>query len=143
MYEGAVPEILVTSDGIRPEKKRGYEERHFMGVAEQGTGRILTISPHGLSFGCLCPRPFPDEWLMDLLDNRGAMVQKIRVRKMWECRHAPDDASTAFSLTVGVEYVELTSEQSRNLSTLLGDNANVACVPTLELSSNTDQSICS
>lgn len=101
-----------------------HEAVHLLAITERGTGQILDISQEGLSFGCLYPHTFPRDFYVDILDAKGSHIKKLKVRKMWQTNGDINDPSAVFELLIGVEFSELTSIQSEELTYLL-DNMEV------------------
>jgi hypothetical protein len=94
---------------------------HLLAITERGTGQVLDISREGLSFGCLYPHAFQNEFYVDILDTKGSHIKKLKVRKMWETSGHYKDSSSMFELVVGVEFAELTSDQSDELNYLFAN----------------------
>lgn len=95
-------------------------------VTERGTGQILDIHREGLSFGCLYPHTFPNEFFIDILDAKGSHIKKIKVQKMWETIGDYQEPGAMFELVVGVEFSRLTSSQESKLEFLLENNLESA-----------------
>lgn len=98
-----------------------HEAVHLLAITERGTGQILDISRDGLSFGCLYPHTFSREFYVDILDAKGSHIKKLKVRKMWETSGDYHEAAAVFELVVGVEFSELSSIQSEELTYLLNN----------------------
>lgn len=96
----------------------------MLAITGRGTGQIFDIGREGLSFGCLYPHSFPDTWSMDILDARGSHIRELQVRKIWEKKIGHPELSASYELEVGVEFAELTDEQSDELEFLL-DNLDL------------------
>ncbi len=95
------------------------EVTDLLAVLKWGTGQILEFSSIGLTFGCLYPHSFPDEWSMDLLDAKGVHIKNIMVRKIWEKTIDHPNPSTKFEVVTGVEFIGLTTEQSLEINELV------------------------
>lgn len=109
-----------------PERRRNdrYKIVHILAITGRGTGQIIDISREGLSFGCLYPHKFPDEWSMDILDAKGSHIKQLQVRKIWERTTGHPELSDKFDLVVGVEYTGLTALQAEELDFLF-DNLDL------------------
>lgn len=114
MYETPDTPYLSEQRGIQ-----GYEVLNLLAITGRGTGQILEISKEGFSFGCLYPHDFPHEFYLDILDAKGSHIKMIKVHKMWEIKGENQDPTATYELVVGLEFSELTSAQSRELSYLL------------------------
>ncbi len=90
----------------------------LLAILKWGTGQILELSSIGLSFGCLYPHSFPKEWSMDILDAKGVHIKDIMVRKTWERAIDHPKPSTKFEVITGVEFIDLTTEQSLEINEL-------------------------
>lgn len=106
--------------GLLSEQRKSHRvnDLHLLAITNRGTGQIVDISMDGLSFGCLYPHVFPNEFTLDLLDAKGTHIKNIKVRKVWEKR---DSAILhhQYELEVGVELADLTSKQHAELTDLL------------------------
>ncbi len=100
-------------------KIQRYEVLNLLAITGRGTGQILDISREGLSFGCLYPHDFPDEFYLDILDAKGSHIKMLNVRKMWETKGDSQNPAETYELVVGLGFSNLTSAQSRELSYLL------------------------
>ncbi|MGB3210863.1 MAG: hypothetical protein WBB19_09195 [Desulforhopalus sp.] len=109
-------------------KNLRHEAINILAITERGTGQILDISREGLSFGCLYPHNFPEEFHVDILDAKGSHIKKLKVRKMRETNSDYQDPPAIFELVVGVEFCELTSSQSDELNYLI-DNMEMFDYP--------------
>lgn len=106
-----------------PEQR--YYERfhiaHLLAVTKWGTGQIFEINHRGLSFGCLYPHTFQEQWTMDILDARGAHVRDLQVEKIWETRSGDTDLMSRFELIVGVAFIKPNYKQIVEINDLLED----------------------
>lgn len=105
-------------------EQRHYERfhiAHLLAVTKWGTGQIFEINHRGLSFGCLYPHTFEDQWNMDILDARGAHVRNLQVEKIWESRSGDQELLNRFELIVGVAFVKPTYKQILEINELLDD----------------------
>ena len=105
-----------------------HEVIHLLAITERGTGQIMDISHKGLSFGCLYPHVFPNEFYLDILDAKGSHIKKVKVQKMWEIDSDCNDPSAIFELVIGVEFAELSAFQKDELKYLL-DNIELIDYP--------------
>ena len=96
-----------------------HEVIHLLAITERGTGQILDISREGLSFGCLYPHAFPNEFYLDILDAKGSHIKKVKVRKMWEIDGDCQEDAAIFELVIGVEFTALSSSQKDDMDYLL------------------------
>lgn len=96
----------------------------LLAVTSKGTGQIITLSREGISFGCLYPHLFPQEWNLDILDARGCHIQQLKVRKVWEMNKFHTDFCKEFELVVGAQFVELSDIQLTALENILEKQAN-------------------
>lgn len=106
-------------------EQRHYERfhiAHLLAVTKWGTGQIFEINHRGLSFGCLYPHTFEDQWNMDILDARGAHVRGLQVEKIWESRTGDKELLHRFELIVGVAFVKPTYKQILEINELLEDS---------------------
>jgi hypothetical protein len=103
-------------------KNQRYEIINLLAITERGTGQILDINSEGLSFGCLYPHTFPNEFYLDILDAKGSHIQKLKVRKTHETSGDYLDSLALFELVIGVEFTQLTESQSDELDFLLDNN---------------------
>jgi len=94
---------------------------HLLAITERGTGQVLDISRNGLSFGCLYPHVFQNEFYVDVLDANGSHIKKLKVRKMWETSEHYQDSAAMFELVVGVEFCELSPTQAEELNYLFAN----------------------
>jgi hypothetical protein len=114
-------------------KDQRHEIINLLAVTEKGTGQILDINGGGLSFGCLYPHDFPQEFHMDILDAKGSHIKKIKVRKMRETTNYFQNPLSTFELVIGVEFFALTSVQADELAYLLENNIEMIIYPHLHL----------
>ena len=105
-----------------------HEVIHLLAITERGTGQILDISREGLSFGCLYPHAFPNEFYLDILDAKGSHIKKVKVRKMWEIDGDYQGDAALFELVIGVEFTALSSSQKDDMDYLL-DNIEMIDYP--------------
>jgi hypothetical protein len=112
----SIPESHYLSDQRRTQRQ---EVINLLAVTERGTGQILDISRKGISFGCLYPHTFPNEFYLDILDAKGTHIKKIKVRKIRETNGEEQDPLEIFELVVGVEFSSLSPSQSHELGYLL------------------------
>ncbi|BHH85619.1 hypothetical protein [Desulforhopalus sp. 52FAK] len=106
-------------------EQRDYERfhiAHLLAVTKWGTGQIFEINHRGLSFGCLYPHTFDQQWNMDILDARGAHVRDLQVEKVWESRNGDQELLNRFELIVGVAFVKPTYKQILEINELLEDS---------------------
>ena len=94
------------------------QAQHLLAITSKGTGQIIDISGAGLSFGCLYPHYFQNEWVMDILDAQGTHIKQLRVRKIWQRGENHANISTEFEMEIGVEFLELTQNQIHELEIL-------------------------
>lgn len=102
-----------------PRKTEQPQVVHLLAVTDRGTGQILDFSRDGLSFGCLYPHSFPEEWVLDVLDAKGSHIKQLKVRKIWEMSKYHPESSTRFELVVGVEFTHLTPSQADGIEFIL------------------------
>jgi hypothetical protein len=106
-------------------RNQRHEIINLLAITEKGTGQVLDINGGGLSFGCLYPHDFPQEFYLDILDAKGSHIKRLKVRKMRETTCFYQDPSATFELVIGVEFSELTSFQADELSYLLDNNVEL------------------
>lgn len=111
----STPEVRFLSE---QRKSQRHRDLHLLAITNRGTGQIIDISQDGLSFGCLYPHNFPEEFSLDLLDAKGTHIKSLKVRKVWE-RRDTSILNGQFELEVGIEYAELTANQYADLCDLL------------------------
>lgn len=119
MHRHSVQEILAPSCFLDQRKSHQDAGLHLLVVTWRGTGRILDIDNEGLSFGCLHPHCFPDEWYLGILDDKGTFIENIKVIKVKECFKEFSGQLTKFQIVVRVKFVELTARQASDLDYLL------------------------
>jgi hypothetical protein len=105
-------------------EERHYERfhiAHLLAVTKWGTGQIFEINHRGLSFGCLYPHKFNEQWTMDILDARGSHVKDLQVTKIWETRSGDQEIMNRFELIVGVAFVKPNYKQIVAINDLLED----------------------
>ena len=100
-------------------KNERYNEVHLLGITGLGTGKIMDIGRDGLSFGCLYHHVFPAIWSMDIINAEGVHLKQLMVRKVWERNSGHPDLSGSFELEIGVEFMDLTLRQEKELDLLL------------------------
>ncbi len=112
-----------------PEQRNSnrYQTQHLLAITPKGTGQIIDISRAGLSFGCLYPHYFQNEWVMDILDAQGTHIKRLRVRKIWQRGESHANISAEFEMEIGVEFLELTQNQIHELE-ILSNNINTSGV---------------
>lgn len=103
-------------------KNDRHEVSNLLAITDRGTGQILDINREGLSFGCLYPHSFPNEFHIDILDARGSHIKKLKVRKMRETNSDDQDLAGFFELVIGVEFSEISASQAEDLDHLLNNN---------------------
>lgn len=115
--------ILQESQVFSYHRERRKSDRcntvHLLGITARGTAKIIDISRDGLSFGCLYPHTFPAEWSMDIINAKGVHLKQLMVRKVWERNIEHPDLSGSFELEIGVEFMDLTPRQEKELDLLL------------------------
>jgi hypothetical protein len=108
-------------------EQRHYERfhiAHLLAVTKWGTGQIFEINHRGLSFGCLYPHTFEDQWSMDILDARGSHVRDLQVEKIWEIKNSDQDLLSRFELIVGVAFIKPNYKQIVEINELLENTEN-------------------
>ena len=110
-----IPEARFLSEQRKSTRNR---DLHLLAITNRGTGQIIDISQDGLSFGCLYPHHFPEEFTLDLLDAKGTHIKYLQVRKVWERRETAI-MQNQYELEVGVEFAKITSDQHGDLTDLL------------------------
>ena len=103
-------------------KNQRHDVVNLLAVTERGTGQILDINLQGLSFGCLYPHDFPQEFILDILDAKGSHIKKLNVRKVRETSDNRKHYNGGFELVIGVEFYDLTTTQLNELCYLLNSN---------------------
>jgi hypothetical protein len=102
-----------------------YEVINLLAITDRGTGRILDINREGLSFGCLYPHTFPNEFHIDILDTKGSHIKKLKVRKRRETNGDYQEPAGIFELVIGIEFAEITAFQAEELDYLLDNNTDL------------------
>ena len=125
MNQLTIRETPATSYYLEQRKFQRFEVLNLLAVTKRGTGQILDLSLEGLSFGCLYPHKFPDEFCLDILDAKGSHIKMLKVRKTWEANGDNLDSAGIYELIVGLEFSELTSAQLGELSYLLGKSEQI------------------
>lgn len=100
------------------------QSNDLLAVTSKGTGQVITISREGISFGCLYPHVFPQEWNLDILDAKGCHIQQLKVRKVWEMNKLYTDFCKEFELVIGAEFVDLSESQATALEKMLKKQQN-------------------
>lgn len=103
-------------------KNDRHEVINLLAITDRGTGQILDINREGLSFGCLYPHTFPNEFHIDILDAKSSHIKKLKVRKRRETTNDYQEPAGIFELVVGVEFSEITAFQAEELDYLLDNN---------------------
>jgi len=103
-------------------KNDRHEVINLLAITDRGTGQILDINRQGLSFGCLYPHTFPNEFHIDILDAKGSHIKKLKVRKRRETNSDYQEPAGIFELVIGVEFVEINAFQAEELDYLLDNN---------------------
>jgi hypothetical protein len=103
-------------------KSDRHEVNNLLAITDRGTGQILDINREGLSFGCLYPHSFPNEFHIDILDAKGSHIKKLKVRKMRETNSDNQGLVGFFELVIGVEFADITTLQAEELDHLLNNN---------------------
>ncbi|GAB6193721.1 hypothetical protein [Desulfocastanea catecholica] len=105
------------------QRKNGRQEViNLLVITDRGTGQILDINREGLSFGCLYPHTFPDEFHIDILDTKDSHIKKLKVRKRRETNGDDQEPAGIFELVIGVEFAEISAFQAEELDYLLDEN---------------------
>lgn len=91
-------------------------------ITNRGTGQILDINREGLSFGCLYPHTFPNEFYIDIIDAKDSHIKKLKVRKRRETNANAQEPAGLFELVIGVEFAEINVFQAEELDYLLDEN---------------------
>ncbi len=102
-------------------KNDRFSAVNLLGITARGTGKITDIGRDGLSFGCLYRHAFPALWSMDIINANGVHLKQLTVRKIWERDSGHPDLSGGFELEVGVEFIDLTPRQEKELDLLLSN----------------------
>jgi len=103
-------------------KNDRHEVSNLLAITDRGTGQILDINHEGLSFGCLYPHSFPNEFNIDILDAKGSHIKKLKVRKMRQTNSDYQGLVGFFELVIGVEFADMTTLQAEELDHLLNNN---------------------
>lgn len=103
-------------------KNDHHEVINLLAITDRGTGQILDINREGLSFGCLYPHTFPNEFHIDILNARGSHIKKLKVRKRRETNDDDQEPAGIFELVIGVEFAEISAFQAEELDYLLDEN---------------------
>lgn len=103
-------------------KNDHHEVINLLAITDRGTGQILDINREGLSFGCLYPHTFPNEFHIDILNARGSHIKKLKVRKRRETNGDDQEPAGIFELVIGVEFAEISAFQAEELDYLLDEN---------------------
>lgn len=85
------------------------EVRSGVVLTPNGVCQVININKYGLSFKCFNERGFPRDWSMDIYDNTGLSLKKIRFRKAWERKSGNLRASAQPKVEVGGEFKNLSS----------------------------------
>jgi hypothetical protein len=108
------------------QRKNGRNEVvNLLAITDRGTGQILDINREGLSFGCLYPHTFPNEFNIDILDAKGSHIKKLKVWKRRETDGDYQEPAVIFELVLGVEFAEITALQAAELEYLLDHNIDL------------------
>jgi len=107
-----------TVQSPEPQHSDRMESTDLLALLEWGAGQILEVTSNGLSFGCHYPHTLPDELRMDIL-GEGVHIKDIQVRKFWEKSVDNPELLTRFKVVAGVEFINESQEQSREISQLL------------------------
>lgn len=91
---------------------------NLLAITVRGTGQVLDIGNEGLSFGCLYPHAFPDQFYLDILDAQGSHIKKLKVNKIWTTQVDYQKIPSAYELVVGVEFCDLSPSQQKQLNYL-------------------------
>lgn len=102
-------------------KNDRHEVSNLLAITDRGTGQVLDINREGLSFGCLYPHLFPNEFHIDILDAKGSHIKKLKVRKMRETNSDDQDSAGFFEMIIGVEFTEISALQAEDLDHLLNN----------------------
>lgn len=102
-------------------KNDRFSEVNLLGITRRGTAKITDIGRDGLSFGCLYRHVFPASWSMDIINAKGVHLKQLIVRKVWERDSGHPDLSDSFELEIGVEFMDLTPRQEKELDLLLSN----------------------
>jgi len=97
------------------------QTQHLLAITQKGTGQIIDISGAGLSFGCLYPHYFQNEWVMDILDAQGTHIKQLRVRKIWQRSENHANILAEFEMEIGAEFLELNQNQIHEIENLIGN----------------------
>ncbi len=110
----------VTAVPVIPEQRRNirFTACQLITVHTFGAGKVTNIGRGGLSFGCLYRHEFPQKWTMDLLNAKGSHIKNLQVRKVWEVVETGALNIPDFEIEIGVEFVELSLMQSRDLNSV-------------------------
>lgn len=104
-------------------KKRRNKKRLKVktGIAKTPAGvcQITNLTPDGLSFRCHKTLSFTRDWSLDIYDTSGLSLEQLQVRKIWQNSLSNLDASSDFSMTVGVVFRNLSSTQKEQLNSYI------------------------
>ncbi|NOR10612.1 MAG: hypothetical protein GQ541_03890 [Desulfovibrionaceae bacterium] len=104
-------------------KKRRNRKRLKVktGIAKTPAGvcQITNLTPDGLSFRCYKKLSFTREWSLDIYDTSGLSLEQLQVRKIWQNSLSNLDASSKFSMTVGVAFRDLSPSQKEQLNSYI------------------------
>lgn len=122
MNQLAIYKIPETPYFSEQRKNDRHEVINLLAITDRGTGQILDINREGLSFGCLYPHTFPNEFHIDILDAKSSHIKKLKVRKRRETTGDYQEPAGVFELVIGVEFSEITASQAEELNYLLDNN---------------------
>lgn len=121
MNQLILQESLISAYLGERRKNDRFSAVNLLGITGRGTGKITDIGRDGLSFGCLYRHAFPASWAMDIINAKGVHLKQLMVRKVWERDCGHPDLSGSFELEIGVEFMDLTPRQEKELDLLLSN----------------------
>ena len=101
---------------IEPRKSKRLKVKTGIVNTPTGVCQIINLTPEGLSFKCLKSLSLSRECSLDIYDTSGLNLELLQVKKIWEKIPSSQDASTQFSMIVGVAFRHLSPSQKAQLN---------------------------
>ena len=101
---------------IKPRKSKRLKVQTGIVNTPTGVCQIINLTPEGLSFKCVKSLSLSRECSLDIYDTSGLNLELLQVKKIWEKIPSSQDASTQFSMIVGVTFRHLSPSQKEQLN---------------------------
>jgi len=103
-------------------RSRRIECKNTIVVNPQGACEIRDMSKQGFSFECMFDQNLTEEWLVDIIDDKGAYLAKVPVEKVWQSECTQKKKNVPCKFSVGVKFKMMSYDQQLTIEHLILSN---------------------